>query len=141
MRAEIKRINNNGLEWIVNVFLTKVERQKLLNYLSMYTNEALKNFQNENEVILAQAAQKDFNAILTMYPYPDLNEISTTKDNCYAVIPVTRKGFIFDTESRLDEKERKILENNIMASLTIPYYYEIINKITKEIEYGTLHIV
>ena len=51
-----------------------------------------------------------------MYPYPDLNEFYTLKDNCYAVIPVTHKDFEFETDSRLDERERELLEKDIITS-------------------------
>ena len=141
MKSKISRTNNNGAEWEVDVFLSKSERQQLLMYLSMDTNETLKHFQDENEVQLAEDAQEDFNVILTMYPYPDLNEFFTLKDNCYAVIPVMHKDFEFETESRLDERVRELLESNIMATIKVPYYYEITNKATKEIEYGALHII
>ncbi len=140
MKYKISRTNNNETQWVVDVFLSKRERQQLLTYLSMDTVKALTVFQGENEVQLAKDARKDSVVILTMYPYPDLNECYTVKDNCYAVIPVTHKDFEFETESRLDERERELLEKNIMTTFEVPFYYEIKNKRTNEIEYGALHI-
>lgn len=140
MKYKICRTNGNEAQWSVDVFLSKSERQQLLMYLSMDTAKALTVFKGENEVQLAKDARKDSVVILTMYPYPDLNECYTVKDNCYAVIPVTHKDFEFETESRLDERERELLEKNIMTTFEVPFYYEIKNKRTNEIEYGTLHI-
>ncbi len=140
MKSIISRKNNNETQWVVDVFLSKRERQQLLTYLSMDTVKALTVFKGENEVQLAKDAQKDSAVILTMYPYPDLHECYTLNDNCYAVIPVTHKDFEFETESRLGERERELLEKDIMTAFKIPFYYEIKNKRTKEIEYGTLHI-
>ena len=140
MKYKICRTNNNETQWVVDVFLSKRERQQLLTYLSMDTVKALTVFQGENEVQLAKDARKDSVVILTMYPYPDLNECYTVKDNCYAVIPVMHKDFEFETESRLDERERELLEKDIMTTFEIPFYYEIKSKRTNEIEYGTLHI-
>ena len=140
MKSIISRTNNNEAQWMVDVFLSKSERQQLLMYLSMDTAKALTVFKGENEVQLAKDSQKDSAVILTMYPYPDLHECYTLKDNCYAVIPVTHTDFEFETESRLDERERELLEKNIMATFEMPFYYEIKSKRTNEIEYGTLHI-
>ena len=140
MKSKISRANNNETQWVVDLFLSKRERQQLLTYLSMDTVEALTVFKGENEVQLAKDEQKDSAVILTMYPYPDLNECYTLKDNCYAVIPVTHKDYEFETESRLDERERELLEKDIMATFEMPFYYEIKNKRTKAIEYGALHI-
>lgn len=140
MKSIISRTNNNEAQWSVDVFLSKRERQQLLMYLSMDTVEAFTVFKDEDEVQLAKDSQKDSAVILTMYPYPDLHECYTLKDNCYAVIPVTHKDFEFETESRLDERERELLEKDIMATFEIPFYYEIKSKRTNEIEYGTLHI-
>ena len=140
MKYKICRTNNNETQWVVDVFLSKRERQQLLTYLSMDTVKALTVFQGENEVQLAKDAQKDSVVILTMYPYPDLNGFYTVKDNCYAVIPVMHKDFEFETESRLDERERELLEKNIMTTFEVPFYYEIQNLRNKEIEYGTLRI-
>ena len=140
MKSIISRTNNNEAQWSVDVFLSKSERQQLLMYLSMDTVEALKVFKDEDEVQLAKDAQKDSVVILTMYPYPDLNVCYTVKDNCYAVIPVMHKDFEFETESRLDERERELLEKDIMTTFEVPFYYEIKSKRTNEIEYGTLHI-
>ena len=140
MKSKISRTNDNEAQWSVDVFLSKSERQQLLMYLSMDTAKALTVFKGENEVQLAKDAQKDSAVILTMYPYPDLHECYTLKDNCYAVIPVTHKDFEFETESRLGERERELLEKDIMATFEIPFYYEIKNKKTKDIEYGALHI-
>ena len=140
MKSIISRTNNNETQWSVDVFLSKSERQQLLTYLSMDTVEALTVFKGENEVQLAKDAQKDSAVILTMYPYPDLHECNTLKDNCYAVIPVTHKDFEFETESRLGERERELLEKDIMTTFEVPFYYEIKNKRTNEIEYGTLRI-
>ena len=140
MKYKICRTNNNETQWVVDVFLSKRERQQLLTYLSMDTVKALTVFQGENEVQLAQDVQKDSAVILTMYPYPDLNGCYTVKDNCYAVIPVMHKDFEFETESRLDERERELLEKDIMTTFEVPFYYEIKNKRTKAIEYGALHI-
>ena len=106
----------------------------------MDTVKALTVFKGENEVQLAKDSQKDSAVILTMYPYPDLNGFYTVKDNCYAVIPVMHKDFEFETESRLDERERELLEKDIMTTIEVPFYYEIKNKRTKAIEYGALHI-
>lgn len=50
------------------------------------------------------------------------------------------KDFEFETESRLDERERELLEKDIMTMFEIPFYYEKRNKRTKDIEYGALHI-
>ena len=125
---------------MVDVFLSKSERQQLLMYLSMDTAKALTVFKGENEVQLAKDSQKESVVILTMYPYPDLHECYTLKDNCYAVIPVMHKDFEFETESRLDERERELLEKDIMATFEMPFYYEIKSKRTNEIEYGTLNI-
>ena len=50
------------------------------------------------------------------------------------------KDFEFETESRLDERKRELLEKDIMTMFEIPFYYEIKNKRTKDIEYGALHI-
>ena len=140
MKYIISRTNNNETQWVVDVFLSKRERQQLLTYLSMDTVKALTVFQGENEVQLAKDAQKDSVVILTMYPYPDLHECNTLKDNCYAVIPVTHKDFEFETETRLDERERELLEKDIMTTFEVPFYYEIKNKRTKAIEYGALLI-
>lgn len=140
MKYIICRTNGNETQWVVDVFLSKRERQQLLTYLSMDTVKALTVFKGENEVQLAKDAQKDSAVILTMYPYPDLNEFYTLKDNCYAVIPVMHKDFEFETESRLADRERELLEKDIMTTFEVPFYYEIKNKRTNEIEYGTLHI-
>ena len=140
MKSKICRTNNNETQWVVDVFLSKRERQQLLTYLSMDTVKALTVFQGENEVQLAKDAQKDSVVILTMYPYPDLNVCYTVKDNCYAVIPVAHKDYEFETETRLDERERELLEKDIMTTIEVPFYYEIKNKRTKAIEYGALHI-
>ena len=140
MKSKISRTNNNEAQWSVDVFLSKSERQQLLMYLSMDTAKALTVFKDEDEVQLAKDAQKDSAVTLTMYPYPDLHECYTLKDNCYAVIPVTHKDFEFETESRLDERERELLEKDIMATFEMPFYYEIKSKRTNEIEYGTLRI-
>ena len=140
MKSIISRTNNNEAQWMVDVFLSKSERQQLLMYLSMDTAKALTVFKGENEVQLAKDAQKDSAVILTMYPYPDLHECYTLKDNCYAVIPVMHKDYEFETESRLDERERELLEKDIMTTFEMPFYYEIKNKRTNEIEYGTLRI-
>ena len=140
MKYKICRTNNNETQWVVDVFLSKSERQQLLMYLSMDTAKALTVFKGENEVQLAKDSQKDTAVILTMYPYPDLHEFYTLKDNCYAVIPVTHKDFEFETESRLDERERELLEKDIMTTFEVPFYYEIKSKRTNEIEYGTLRI-
>lgn len=140
MKSIISRTNNNEAQWMVDVFLSKSERQQLLMYLSMDTAKALTVFKDEDEVQLAKDSQKDSAVILTMYPYPDLNVCYTVKDNCYAVIPVTHKDFEFETESRLDERERELLEKDIMATFEMPFYYEIKSKRTNEIEYGTLRI-
>lgn len=137
---KLSRTNNNEAQWVVEVFLSKRERQQLLTYLSMDTAEALIVFKDENEVQLAKETQKDSAVILTMYPYPDLNEFYTLKDNCYAVIAVTHKDFEFETETRLAETERELLEKDIMATFEVPFYYDIVNKRTNEIEYGTLRI-
>ena len=125
MKSKISRTNNNETQWVVDVFLSKRERQQLLTYLSMDTVKALTVFKGENEVQLAKDSQKDTAVILTMYPYPDLNGFYTVKDNCYAVIPVMHKDFEFETESRLDERERELLEKDIMTMFEIPFYYEI----------------
>lgn len=140
MKSKISRTNNNETQWAVDVFLSRRERQQLLTNLSMDTVKALTVFQGENEVQLAKDAQKDSAVILTMYPYPDLHECYTLKDNCYAVIPVTHNDFEFETESRLGERERELLEKDIMATFEVPFYYEIKSKRTNEIEYGTLRI-
>ena len=140
MKYKICRTNNNETQWVVDVFLSKRERQQLLTYLSMDTVKALTVFKGENEVQLAKDSQKDSAVILTMYPYPDLRECNTLKDNCYAVIPVMHKDYEFETESRLAERERKLLEKDIMTTFEMPFYYEIKNKRTKAIEYGVLHI-
>ena len=140
MKSKISRTNNNEAQWSVDVFLSKSERQQLLMYLSMDTAKALTVFKDEDEAQLAKDSQKDSAVILTMYPYPDLNVCYTVKDNCYAVIPVTHKDFEFETESRLDERERELLEKDIMATFEMPFYYEIKSKRTNEIEYGTLRI-
>lgn len=140
MKSIICRTNNNETQWVIDVFLSKRERHQLLMYLSMDTAKALTVFKGEDEVQLAKDAQKDSAVILSMYPYPDLHECNTLKDNCYAVIPVTHKDFEFETESRLGERERELLEKDIMATFKIPFYYEIKSKRTNEIEYGALHI-
>ena len=140
MKYKICRTNNNETQWVVDVFLSKRERQQLLTYLSMDTVKALTVFKGENEVQLAKDAQKDSVVILTMYPYPDLHECNTLKDNCYAVIPVMHKDYEFETESRLADRERELLEKDIMTTFEVPFYYEIKSKRTNEIEYGTLHI-
>lgn len=140
MKSIISRTNNNEAQWMVDVFLSKSERQQLLMYLSMDTAKALTVFKDEDEVQLAKDSQKESVVILTMYPYPDLHECYTLKDNCYAVIPVMHKDFEFETESRLDERERELLEKDIMATFEMPFYYEIKSKRTNEIEYGTLNI-
>ena len=134
MKYKICRTNNNETQWVVDVFLSKRERQQLLTYLSMDTVKALTVFQGENEVQLAKDAQKDSVVILTMYPYPDLNVCYTVKDNCYAVIPVAHKDYEFE------KRERELLEKDIMTTFEVPFYYEIMNKRTKAIEYGALHI-
>ena len=127
MKSKISRTNNNEAQWSVDVFLSKSERQQLLMYLSMDTAKALTVFKDEDEVQLAKDSQKDSAVILTMYPYPDLHECYTLKDNCYAVIPVTHKDFEFETETRLDERERELLEKDIMTTFEVPFYYEIKN--------------
>ena len=140
MKYIICRTNGNETQWVVDVFLSKRERQQLLTYLSMDTVKALTVFKGENEVQLAKDAQKDSAVILTMYPYPDLHECNTLKDNCYAVIPVMHKDYEFETESRLADRERELLEKDIMTTFEVPFYYEIKNKQTKAIEYGALRI-
>ena len=140
MKYKICRTNNNEAQWMVDVFLSKSERQQLLMYLSMDTSKALTVFKDEDEVQLAKDSQKESAVILSMYPYPDLHECYTLKDNCYAVIPVMHKDFEFETESRLDERERELLEKDIMTTFEVPFYYEIKSKRTNEIEYGTLRI-
>ena len=140
MKSKISRTNNNEAQWMVDVFLSKSERQQLLMYLSMDTTKALTVFKDEDEAQLAKDSQKDSAVILTMYPYPDLHECYTLKDNCYAVIPVMHKDFEFETESRLGERERELLEKDIMTTFEVPFYYEIMSKRTNEIEYGTLRI-
>ena len=140
MKSKISRTNNNEAQWSVDVFLSKSERQQLLMYLSMDTAKALTVFKGEKEVQLSKDSQKDSAVILSMYPYPDLHECYTLKDNCYAVIPVMHKDYEFETESRLDERERELLEKDIMITFEVPFYYEIKNKRTNEIEYGTLRI-
>ena len=140
MKYKICRTNNNETQWVVDVFLSKRERQQLLTYLSMDTVKALTVFKGENEVQLAKDAQKDSVVILTTYPYPDLHEFYTLKDNCYAVIPVMHKDYEFETESRLADRERELLEKDIMTTFEVPFYYEIQNLRNKEIEYGTLRI-
>ena len=140
MKSKISRTNDNEAQWSVDVFLSRRERKQLLTYLTMDTAKALTVFKDEDEVQLAKDSQKDSAVILTMYPYPDLNEFYTVKDNCYAVIPVMHKDFEFETESRLDERERELLEKDIMATFEVPFYYKIKNKRTNEIEYGTLRI-
>ena len=140
MKTKISRTNNNEAQWSVDVFLSKSERQQLLTYLSMDTAKALTVFKGEKEVQLSKDSQKDSAVILTMYPYPDLHECYTLKDNCYAVIPVTHKDYEFETESRLAERERELLEKDIMTTFEVPFYYEIKSKRTNEIEYGTLRI-
>ena len=140
MKSKISRTNDNEAQWSVDVFLSRRERKQLLTYLTMDTVKALTVFKDEDEVQLAKDSQKDTAVILTMYPYPDLHECNTLKDNCYAVIPVTHKDFEFETESRLDERERELLEKDIMTTFEIPFYYEIKSKRTNEIESGTLHI-
>ena len=140
MKSIICRTNNNETQWVIDVFLSKRERHQLLMYLSMDTAKALTVFKGEDEVQLAKDAQKDSAVILSMYPYPDLHECNTLKDNCYAVIPVMHKDYEFETESRLAERERKLLEKDIMTTFEMPFYYEIKNKRTKAIEYGVLHI-
>ncbi len=140
MKSIISRTNDNEAQWSVDVFLSKSERQQLLMHLSMDTAKALTVFKGEKEVQLAKDSQKDSAVILTMYPYPDLHECYTLKDNCYAAIPVTHKDFEFETESRLGERERELLEKDIMTTLEVPFYYEIKSKRTNEIEYGTLRI-
>ena len=106
----------------------------------MDTVKALTVFKGENEVQLAKDSQKESVVILTMYPYPDLHEFYTLKDNCYAVIPVMHKDYEFETESRLADRERELLEKDIVTTFEVPFYYEIKNKRTKAIEYGALHI-
>ena len=140
MKSIISRTNDNEAQWSVDVFLSRRERKQLLTYLTMDTAKALTVFKDEDEVQLAKDSQKESVVILTMYPYPDLNEFYTVKDNCYAVIPVMHKDFEFETESRLDERERELLEKDIMATFEVPFYYKIKNKRTNEIEYGTLRI-
>ena len=140
MKSKISRTNNNEAQWSVDVFLSKSERQQLLMYLSMDTAKALTVFQGENEVQLAQDVQKDSAVILTMYPSTDLNGLYTVRDSCYAVIPVMHKDYEFEIESRLNERERELLEKDIMTTFEVPFYYEIKNKRTKAIEYGALHI-
>lgn len=140
MKSKISRTNDNEAQWSVDVFLSRRERKQLLTYLTMDTVKALTVFKGENEVQLAKDSQKDSAVILTMYPYPDLRECNTLKDNCYAVIPVTHKDYEFETESRLGERERELLEKDIMATFEVPFYYEIQNLRNKEIEYGTLRI-
>ena len=140
MKSIISRTNNNEAQWSVDVFLSKSERQQLLMYLSMDTAKALTVFKGEKEVQLSKDSQKDSAVILTMYPFPDLRECNTLKDNCYAVIPVMHKDFEFETESRLDERKRELLEKDIMTTFEVPFYYEKKNKRTNEIEYGTLRI-
>ena len=140
MKSIISRTNDNEAQWSVDVFLSRRERKQLLTYLTMDTAKALTVFKDEDEVQLAKDSQKDSAVILTMYPYPDLHECYTLKDNCYAVIPVTHKDYEFETESRLGERERELLEKDIMTTFEVPFYYEIKSKRTNEIEYGTLHI-
>ena len=140
MKYRVSRTNNNETQWVVDVFLSKRERQQLLTYLTMDTAKALTVFKDEDEVQLAKDSQKDSAVILTMYPYPDLHECYTLKDNCYAVIPVMHKDYEFETESRLDERERELLEKDIMTTFEVPFYYIVMNKRTKDIEYGALHI-
>ena len=100
MKSRISRTNNNEAQWSVDVFLSKSERQQLLMYLSMDTAKALTVFKDEDEAQLAKDSQKDSAVILTMYPYPDLHECYTLKDNCYAVIPVMHRCFL-ETDSTI----------------------------------------
>ena len=133
-----KKKNPAEPDWNITVLLTEAERQKLLELLSLDTDKALKTFKNEEEFQIAQAADGEFTAILTVYPYPDMDEFYTPKDNGYGVVAVMHKDYEFEREARIGAREREILEKNRMATFDYPYYYTITDSKTKNVGYGRL---
>lgn len=133
-----KTKTHTGAEWKINIALSKEERQKLLKLLSMDTDEALKTFINEDEVQIAQATDGEFTAILTVYPYPDLNQFYTPKDNGYGVVAILHKDYEFEKDYRICGRERERMEKYGAATFEYPCAYTITNLITNEVEYGRL---
>ena len=135
-----KKKNQAEPDWNITVLLTEAERQKLLELLSLDTDKALKTFKNEEEFQIAQATDGEFTAILTVYPYPDMDEFYTPKDNGYGVIAVMHKDYEFEREARIGARELEILEKNRMVPFDYPYYYTITASKTKNVGYGRLCI-
>lgn len=135
-----KKKNQAEPDWNITVLLTEAERQKLLELLSLDTDKALKTFKDEEEFQIAQAADGEFTAILTVYPYPDMDEFYTPKDNGYGVIAVMHKDYEFEREARIGARELEILEKNRMVPFDYPYYYTITASKTKNVGYGRLCI-
>lgn len=133
-----KKKNPAEPDWNITVSLTKAERQKLLELLSLDTDKALKTFKTEKEFQIAQATDGEFTAILTVYPYPDTDEFYTPKDNGYGVVAVMHKDYEFEREARIGAREREILEKNRMATFDYPYYYTITDSVKNDVGYGRL---
>ena len=125
-------------DWKITVELTKEERQMLQKLLSIDTDEALKTFKNEDEFQIAKATDGEFTAILTVYPYPDLDQIHTPKDNGYGVVAILHKDYEFEKDHRICGREREKMEKYGIATFDYPCAYTITNLITKEVEYGRL---
>ena len=112
------------MDWNIMVSLTKEERQKMLKLLSLGTDKALKtkkNFRLHNPLI--KNLQNPYGI-----SYLDLDELYTPKDNGYGIVVVMNKDYEFETESRLDERVRELLEKDIMSTFEVPFYYVIKNK-------------
>lgn len=121
-------------EIVSMVSLTKEERQKMLELLSLGTDKALKtkkNFRLHNPLI--KNLQNPYGI-----SYLDLDELYTPKDNGYGIVVVMNKDYEFERESRIGTREREILEKNRMALFDYPYYYTVTNSITKNVGYGTV---
>ena len=127
-------------EWKITVALAKEERQTLQKLLSIDTDAALQTFKNGDEFQIAQATDGEFTAILTVYPYPDLDQIYTPQDNGYGVVAILHKDYEFEKEYRICKRECEMMEKNSMAIFDYPYAYTITNLITNEVEYGRLSI-
>ena len=112
-------------EWVVDVKLEKSEREQVLSLLSIDTIEALKIFKNEEELEIAKDTYGDFKATLVMYPYPDLDEFYTRRDNCAVFVAVESKVYEFEKTCWLSKKVRKALKHDIMAPFKIKNYYAI----------------
>ena len=112
----------------------------MLEQLSLDTDKALKIFKNEEEFQIAQVTDGEFTAILTAYPYPDMDEFYTPKDNGYGAVAVMHKDYEFERKVRIGAREREFLKKSRMEPFDYPYYYTITDSITKDVGYGRLCI-